>query len=53
MALRQEELTSLCDDVDLERDRALVERCQAGDSAAFGNLYRGTTSDYSGFACVG
>ncbi len=39
MALRQEELTSLCDDVDLERDRALVERCQAGDSAAFGNLY--------------
>ncbi len=39
MALRQEELTSLCDDVDLERDRALVERCQGGDSAAFGNLY--------------
>ncbi len=39
MALRQEELTSLCDDVDLERDRALVERCQSGDSAAFGNLY--------------
>jgi RNA polymerase sigma factor (sigma-70 family) len=39
LALRQEELTSLCDDVDLERDRALVERCQAGDSAAFGNLY--------------
>ena len=39
MALRQEELTSLCDDVDLDRDRALVERCQAGDSAAFGNLY--------------
>ena len=39
MALRQEELTSLCDDVDLERDRSLVERCQAGDSAAFGNLY--------------
>ena len=39
MALRQDELTSLCDDVDLERDRALVERCQAGDSAAFGNLY--------------
>ena len=39
MALRQEELTSLSDDVDLERDRALVERCQAGDSAAFGNLY--------------
>jgi RNA polymerase sigma-70 factor (ECF subfamily) len=29
----------LCDDVDLDRDRALVERCQAGDSAAFGNLY--------------
>ena len=40
MALRQDELTSLCDDVDLDRDRALVERCQAGDSAAFGNLYR-------------
>jgi RNA polymerase sigma-70 factor (ECF subfamily) len=39
VALREEELTSLCDDVDLERDRALVERCQAGDSAAFGNLY--------------
>ena len=39
MALRQEELTSLCDDVDLDRDRALVERCQAGDTAAFGNLY--------------
>ncbi len=39
MALRQEEFTSLCDDVDLDRDRALVERCQAGDSAAFGNLY--------------
>jgi RNA polymerase sigma-70 factor (ECF subfamily) len=39
LALRQEELTSLCDDVDLDRDRALVERCQAGDTAAFGNLY--------------
>jgi RNA polymerase sigma-70 factor (ECF subfamily) len=39
VALRQEEFTGLCDDVDLERDRALVERCQAGDSAAFGNLY--------------
>ena len=39
MALREEELTSLCDDVDLDRDRTLVERCQAGDSAAFGNLY--------------
>jgi RNA polymerase sigma factor (sigma-70 family) len=39
LALRQEELTGLCDDVDLDRDRALVERCQAGDSAAFGNLY--------------
>ena len=39
MALREEELTNLCDDVDLDRDRALVERCQAGDSAAFGNLY--------------
>jgi RNA polymerase sigma-70 factor (ECF subfamily) len=39
VALRQEEFTSLCDDVDLDRDRALVERCQAGDSAAFGNLY--------------
>ncbi len=39
MALREEELTSLSDDVDLDRDRALVERCQAGDSAAFGNLY--------------
>ena len=39
MALREDELASLCDDVDLDRDRALVERCQAGDSAAFGNLY--------------
>ncbi len=39
MALREDELTSLCDDVDLDRDRALVERCQAGDGAAFGNLY--------------
>jgi RNA polymerase sigma-70 factor (ECF subfamily) len=39
VALRQEEVISLSDDVDLERDRALVERCQAGDSAAFGNLY--------------
>jgi RNA polymerase sigma-70 factor (ECF subfamily) len=39
VALRQDEVTSLCDDVDLDRDRALVERCQAGDSAAFGNLY--------------
>jgi len=39
MALREEELTGLCDDVDLDRDRMLVERCQAGDSAAFGNLY--------------
>ena len=39
MALREEELASLSDDVDLDRDRVLVERCQAGDSAAFGNLY--------------
>jgi RNA polymerase sigma-70 factor (ECF subfamily) len=39
VALREDELAGLCDDVDLERDRALVERCQAGDSAAFGNLY--------------
>jgi RNA polymerase sigma-70 factor, ECF subfamily len=39
VALRQEEFTGLCDDVDLERDRALVERCQRGDSAAFANLY--------------
>ena len=39
LALREEELTGLCDDVDLDRDRVLVERCQAGDSAAFGNLY--------------
>jgi len=37
--LREQELTGLRDDVDLDRDRALVERCQAGDSAAFGNLY--------------
>jgi len=39
LALSEDELKSLCDDVDLNRDRALVERCQAGDSAAFGNLY--------------
>jgi RNA polymerase sigma-70 factor, ECF subfamily len=39
VALRQEEFTSLSDDVDLDRDRVLVERCQAGDSGAFGNLY--------------
>ena len=37
--LRQEELWSLRDEVDLDRDRALVERCQAGESAAFGHLY--------------
>jgi RNA polymerase sigma-70 factor (ECF subfamily) len=39
VALRQEEFTRLCDDVDLDRDRILVERCQAGDSGAFGSLY--------------
>ena len=39
MALRQEEFTRLCDDVDLDRDRILVERCQAGDAGAFGSLY--------------
>src|ERR1700685_1626987 len=39
VALRQEEFTRLCDDVDLDRDRILVERCQAGDAGAFGNLY--------------
>jgi RNA polymerase sigma-70 factor (ECF subfamily) len=39
VALLKEEFTSLDDDVDLDRDRALVERCQAGDSGAFGNLY--------------
>jgi RNA polymerase sigma-70 factor, ECF subfamily len=39
VALLEEEFTSLSDDVDLDRDRVLVERCQAGDSAAFGNLY--------------
>jgi RNA polymerase sigma-70 factor, ECF subfamily len=39
VALLQEEFTGLCDDVDLDRDRDLVERCQAGDSGAFGNLY--------------
>jgi RNA polymerase sigma-70 factor (ECF subfamily) len=38
VALRRE-FTRLHDDVDLERDRALVERCQAGDSGAFGSLY--------------
>jgi RNA polymerase sigma-70 factor (ECF subfamily) len=39
VALRQEELTSLCDSVDLDRDRALVEQCQRGNAAAFGHLY--------------
>ncbi|MGP0032077.1 MAG: RNA polymerase sigma factor [Acidimicrobiales bacterium] len=39
MALRQEDLSDLGDDVDIERDRLLVERCQAGDSGAFGTLY--------------
>lgn len=39
VALRQEEFTRLCDDVDLDRDRILVERCQAGDPGAFGSLY--------------
>jgi RNA polymerase sigma-70 factor, ECF subfamily len=39
VALLEEEFTSLSDDVDLDRDRVLVERCQAGDSGAFGNLY--------------
>jgi RNA polymerase sigma-70 factor (ECF subfamily) len=39
VALRQEEFTRLCDDVDLDRDRILVERCQAGDPSAFGSLY--------------
>jgi RNA polymerase sigma-70 factor (ECF subfamily) len=39
VALLKEEFTSLDDDVDLDRDRVLVERCQAGDSGAFGNLY--------------
>jgi len=39
VALREEELKHLSDDVDLDRDRALVERCQAGNSAAFGILY--------------
>src|ERR1700677_4007213 len=39
VALRQEEFTRLCDDVDVERDRILVERCQAGDTGAFGSLY--------------
>jgi RNA polymerase sigma-70 factor, ECF subfamily len=39
VALRQEEFTRLSDDVDLDRDRILVERCQAGDSGAFGSLY--------------
>jgi RNA polymerase sigma-70 factor (ECF subfamily) len=38
VALRQEEFT-LCDDVDVDRDRILVERCQAGDTGAFGSLY--------------
>jgi RNA polymerase sigma factor (sigma-70 family) len=39
VALHKDALTGVCDDVDLERDRELVERSQAGDAAAFGNLY--------------
>jgi len=39
VALRQEEFTRLCDDVDLDRDRILVQHCQAGDPNAFGSLY--------------
>ncbi|HEX4245961.1 MAG TPA: RNA polymerase sigma factor, partial [Acidimicrobiales bacterium] len=39
MALQPSELPALHDDVDLDRDRVLVERCQAGDSSAFGELY--------------
>jgi RNA polymerase sigma-70 factor (ECF subfamily) len=39
VAVRQDELISRCDEVDLARDRMLVERCQAGDGAAFANLY--------------
>src|SRR3981081_4555854 len=39
VALQPSELSVLPDDVDLDRDRALVERCQSGDSSAFGELY--------------
>jgi RNA polymerase sigma-70 factor (ECF subfamily) len=39
MALQPSELSVLHDDVDLDRDRVLVERCQAGDPSAFGDLY--------------
>ena len=39
LARRQEAFTILGDEVDLNRDRALVERCQAGDPAPFGALY--------------
>jgi RNA polymerase sigma-70 factor (ECF subfamily) len=39
MALQPSELSVLHDDVDLDRDRVLVERCQSGDSSAFGELY--------------
>jgi RNA polymerase sigma-70 factor (ECF subfamily) len=39
MALQPNELSVLHDDVDLDRDRVLVERCQSGDSSAFGELY--------------
>jgi RNA polymerase sigma-70 factor (ECF subfamily) len=39
LARRQEAFDILGDEVDLPRDRALVERCQAGDSAAFDTLY--------------
>lgn len=32
-------MTIATDEVDLDRDRLLVERCQGGDAAAFGELY--------------
>ncbi|HEY2562285.1 MAG TPA: sigma-70 family RNA polymerase sigma factor [Acidimicrobiales bacterium] len=39
MALQPRELSAMADDVDLDRDRALVQRCQSGDASAFGELY--------------
>jgi RNA polymerase sigma-70 factor (ECF subfamily) len=39
VALRGVEIAALPDDVDIDRDRTFVERCQGGDIAAFEALY--------------
>ena len=49
MALGKDERADLGDDVDLDRDRVLIERAQAGDSAAFGLLYARYYERLAGF----